>query len=221
MLDQKAARFRTSLFVVTATLVACGDKDDSGGANEPIDPTADCVAYLRCANAADSSNADLYESAYGAGSECWIGSAQEALACTSACQDGLETMGMANPTVSECWPTESPEARWLFGTHPAWVYDSVMGDCYDATATFGASSAGPDFGMSILWATSGAYWTLACTLDADFAFACDSYIVDDYEKLVTGSFDADLSGGTMTRISRPVGSSDTSDKCVFEAVPAG
>lgn len=69
----------------------------------PTSPTGDpqvqsesCALYLACLEAVGSPNLDLERAVYGPEGECWAEGAQEALACTIACDGGL--LACENPT---------------------------------------------------------------------------------------------------------------------------
>ena len=168
--------------------------DASDGEDGGLEPTADCVRYLACVTAADPENTELYESMYGTDGECWSEGTGEALQCTMACQAGHEETGLAHPTLEECWPTDLPEAHWVFGMRPVWHYSNTSGACFDMVATYTGAPEGPNFTASIVF-SSGAVRGFDCTLDAELAFACKT----DADGVLSGRFDAALSNSQVHR----------------------
>ncbi|MCB9745608.1 MAG: hypothetical protein H6740_23730 [Alphaproteobacteria bacterium] len=175
-------------------------------------PSDDCLALLDCTAAVDPGNQDLYEGTYGDGAACWR-EVSDALACTQACQAEHEQLAVQDPTEPACWLGDAPEARWLFAAQPVWSMGSTVGDCYDATASFSATTAGPGFALSVVY-INGFTTPVQCAIDGNLAFICTDFTSDSGRVYTyTGAFNTSFTQLTLQSVTN--GTAD----CTMEGGP--
>ncbi len=152
----------------------CEDADT--GTPSSRDVSGDCLAYLECMAVVDPDNAALYQATYGEGGECWTTTAAAALACTQACQAGLQAAHIADPGVEACWTGDTPDMLLVFGATETWTWtESRECEPLDRTTTrFSATTSGPEFAMefdTLLWGDWEWESDHECT-EVGWTFAC-------------------------------------------------
>jgi hypothetical protein len=194
--------------IALLALSACGysksdddDDEDSDDASE-YGPTDACTRLIECASEVAPGDQELLAEVYGTEGDCWDG-AEEALACTRACEAELAAYRATHSDHAACWPNGFPDAESFFADGTEWSWPGCQLNAGWPTLevdTYFYAEDEQDFMTDFRLRYNGeqqlSNLNVPCTLSGP-DFSCGPSTTTAGEWDATGTFNGDLQTGTI------------------------